>query len=69
VECDKRQILVLSSEEISAGAMSFGVEVWNFQEVRLIVAVVFKNWRWTWSALSDGVFCVHPSKTDTRTTC
>jgi len=25
----------------------FGVDVWNFQEVRLIDAVVFKNWQWT----------------------
>ena len=25
----------------------FGVDVWNFQEVRLIDAVVFMNWRWT----------------------
>jgi len=25
----------------------FGVDVWNFQEVRLIDAVVFKNWWWT----------------------
>jgi len=25
----------------------FGVDVWNFQEVRLIDAVVFKNWQLT----------------------
>ena len=25
----------------------FGVDVWNFQEVRLLDAVVFKNWQWT----------------------
>jgi len=25
----------------------FGVDVWNFEEVRLIDAVVFKNWQWT----------------------
>jgi len=25
----------------------FGVDVWNFQEVRLIDAVMFKNWHWT----------------------
>jgi len=37
---------VLSSEEFSAGAMSFfGFDVWNFQEVRLIDAVVLKNWQ------------------------
>ena len=45
VECDKRRLLVLSSEGISADAMSFCVDVWNFQEVRLNDAVVFKNWR------------------------
>jgi len=25
----------------------FGVDVWNFQEVRLLDEVVFKNWQWT----------------------
>jgi len=25
----------------------FGVDVWNFQEVRLLDAVMFKNWQWT----------------------
>jgi len=42
----------------------FGVDVWNFQEVRLIDVVVFKNWQWmvkcvirwrilSWILLSD----------------
>ena len=34
----------------------FGVDVSNFQEVRLIDAVVYKNWKWMLMCFSGGVF-------------